>query len=100
MKVQAPKYYCEREIKLKICDYCGPCSEKDQCHCDSAGGKVFVVRSDVDAEDNLLTAEDTFNALHYGNGILNANISQVAIYGKNPVICNKTSILKDQSIPY
>ena len=61
---------------------------------------MFVVRSDVDAEDNLLTAEDIFNAWHYGNGILNANISQVAIYDKNPVICNKTSILKDQSILY
>ena len=62
--------------------------------------KVCVVRGDVDAEDNLLTTEDIYNVLHYGNGIPNANISQVVIYDKNPIICNKTSILKDQSIPY
>ena len=61
---------------------------------------MCVVRSDVDSEDYLLTAEDTYNVLHYGNGIRNAIISQVVIYDKNPVICNKTSILKDQSIPY
>ena len=29
LKVQAPKHYCERQIKLKIWDYCEPCSEKD-----------------------------------------------------------------------
>ena len=58
------------------------------------------MRSDVDSEDYLLTAEDVCNALHYGDGIRNAIISQVVIYDKNPAICNKTSILKDQSIPY
>ena len=58
--------------------------------------KVCVVRSDVDSEDYWLTAEDVCSALHYGDGIRNAIISQVLIYDKNPVICNKTSILKDQ----
>ena len=61
---------------------------------------MCIVRSDVDSEDYLLTAEDIYNILHYGDGIPNAIISQVVIYDKNPVICNKTSILKDQSIPY
>ena len=57
------------------------------------------MRSDVDSEDYLLTAEDIYNNLHYGDGIRNAIISQVVIYDKNPVICNKTSILEDQPIP-
>ena len=57
---------------------------------------MCVVRSNVDAGDNLLTAEDIYNILEYGNRITNANISQVAIYDKNPVICKKTSVLKDQ----
>ena len=61
---------------------------------------MCVVRSDVDSEDYLLTAEDIYNVLHYGNGIRNAITSQVVIYDKNSVICNRTSILKDQSIPY
>ena len=61
---------------------------------------MCVVRSDVDAGDNLLTAENIYNVLHYGKGIPNANISEEAIYDKNHIICNKTSILQDQSIPY
>ena len=61
--------------------------------CEAAGAKC-VLKSYVDAGNNLLTSEDIYHALHYGNGIQNAEISVVAIDAKNSMSSSKTTIPK------
>ena len=84
---------CERQIKLRRYDYSEPCRGKGQSDRESAGAKC-VLRSYVDAGNDLLTSEDIYHALHYGNGIQNAEISVVAIDAKNSMSSSKTTIPK------
>jgi len=63
----------EKGIKLARYDYNEPCRGKDQCDRESAGAKS-VMRSYVDAGNDILTATDIFKALHYGTGLKNAKV--------------------------
>ena len=84
---------CEIQLELKRYDYNEPCRGKDQCDRESAGAKC-VMRSYVDAGNDLLTAEDVYQALHYGNGIRNAEVAVVAIDAKNSMLSCSSPIPK------
>ena len=51
-------------------DFKEPCKGKDQCDRESAGAKS-VMSSFVNSGNNLMSATDMFNGLHYGKGIRN-----------------------------
>ena len=59
-----------------------------------AAGSKCDLRSYVDAGNKLLTSENIYHALHYGNGIQNPEISLVAIDAKNSMLSSKTTIPK------
>ena len=82
-----------RQIDLKRYDYNEPCRGKDQCDRESAGAKC-VMRSYVDAGNDLLTAEDVYQALHYGSGIRNAEVAVIAIDTKNSMLSGPSPIPK------
>ena len=67
-----------KQFFLKRYDYNEPSRGKDQCDRESAGAKC-VIRSFIDAGNNLLIAEDIYEALHNGNGIQNADVAVVKI---------------------
>ena len=58
----------DKGFTLKWYDYNEPCRGKDQCDCEAAGVKSLM-RSYIDAGNDILTAEDVFKALHHGKGI-------------------------------
>ena len=78
-------------FNLKYYDYNEPCKGKDQCYHKSAGAK-HLMRSYVDAGNNIITALDIATALKHGNGLHNAKAS---VSEKN---ANKTN-LEGEKIP-
>ena len=84
---------CERQIKLRRYNYSEPSHGKDQCDRESAGARC-VLRSYVDTWYDLLTSEDIYHALHYDNGIQNAEILVVAIDNNNSMLSSETTIPK------
>ena len=55
-------------FQLMRTDYNEPCSGKDQCDQESTTAKN-IINSFVDAGNDMMTAEDVYKALHYGNGM-------------------------------
>ena len=49
-------------------DYNEPCRGEDQCDQEIAAAKS-IINSLVHAGNDLMTAEDVYKALHYGNGM-------------------------------
>ena len=78
-------------FNLKCYDYNEPCKGKDQCYHKSAGAK-HLMRSYVDAGNDIITALDIATALKHGNGLHNAKAS---VSEKN---ANKTN-LEGEKIP-
>ena len=68
----------KHHVSLVRYDYNEPCRGKDQCDRESAACKK-VINSFVNAGNDLLTATDVFDALHYGSGIQNAQASVIEI---------------------
>ena len=65
---------CKREdIQLLQYDYNEPCKGKDQCDRVSASAKA-VIRSYIDAGNDLMSSLDVFNAMHYGFGVKDAKV--------------------------
>ena len=65
---------CRRyDIELLRYDYNEPCKGKDQCDRLSAAAKT-VIRSYVDAGNDLMNAEDIYNVLHYSFGVQDAMV--------------------------
>ena len=64
-----------------IYHYNETCHGKNQYDCESIETKC-IIRSYVDAGNDLLASEDTYHVLHYGNGLQNAEISLVALDAK------------------
>ena len=58
-------------FNLKWYDYNEPCKGKDQCDHKSAGVK-HLMRSHVDAGNDIIAALDVVSALKHGNGLHNA----------------------------
>ena len=86
-------------MSLKSYDYNEPCHGKDQCDLESAGAKC-VVKSYVDAGNDLMTAENLYHALHFAKGIQDAQVAVVTINQKETVL-NGTSAIrytKDKSV--
>jgi len=81
----------ERKVYLKRYDYNEPSRGKDQCDRESAGAKC-VIRSFIDAGNNVVTAEDIYDALHYGKGIQNADVAVVSIDSKVSNLLGSTTI--------
>ena len=60
---------CQEEgVQLLRYDFNEPCKGKDECDRESASDKT-IIRSYVDAGNDLMSAEDVFNAVNYGFGV-------------------------------
>ena len=70
------------QIQLKCCDYNEPCCGKEQCDREAAGAKSLI-RSFVDAGNDLVCAEDIYTALHYRHGLKNAAVGVATIKAKS-----------------
>ena len=68
--------YVSREIYRY--DFNEPCCGKDQCDRESAYTKTLI-RSFVDAGNDVVCAEDLYSAFHYGNGMKNTKADVVKI---------------------
>ena len=72
-------YICNQHgLKLLRYDYNEPSKGKDQCDRDSAAAKT-VLRSYVDAGNDIQSAEDIYNGLHYASGVCNAKVGVIEI---------------------
>ena len=70
---------CKRKnINLVRYDYNEPCCGKDQCDRESAAAKT-IVRSYVDAGNDVLTAEHLHKSLHYGFGMKDSKVAVAQI---------------------
>ena len=58
----------QKNLKLLRYDFNEPCCGKDQCDRESAAAKS-ILRSYVDAGNDIVTAEDLRQSLHYGFGM-------------------------------
>ena len=63
-----------KNIKLLRYDYIEPCCGKDQCDRESAAAKSLL-RSFIDAGNDITTANDIYKGLQYGFGLKNASVS-------------------------
>ena len=63
----------KKGIKLLRYDFNEPCCGKDQCDRESAAAKT-ILRSYVDAGNDLLTAEHLHESLHYGFGMKDSKV--------------------------
>ena len=81
----------EKQLALLRYDYNESSCGKDQCDRESAGAK-FVIRSFVDAVNDLMTAEDIYTALHHGKGIENADVVVVSIDSKASILSGQSPI--------
>ena len=69
---EALYFMCQEEgVQLLRYDFNEPCKGKDQCDRESASAKT-IIRSYVDAGNDLTSAEDVFNAMRYGFGVKDA----------------------------
>ena len=60
-------------IKLLRCDFNEPCKGKDQCDRESAGAKR-VINSYLESGQDVMTADDVYEALHHGSGLRNSQV--------------------------
>ena len=73
-------------------DYNEPCCGKDHCDRESAAAKSLL-RSFVDAGNNVTTSDDIYKALHYGFGLKNASVGVIE-YEKSTTILSASKIQK------
>ena len=81
-----------KQFYLKQYDYSELSHGKDQCDREAAGAKC-VIRSFMDAGNDLLTAEATYDALHHGKGIQNADVAVVSIDSQASELSGPTTII-------
>ena len=68
------KVICEEKgFELLRYDFNEPCKGKDQCDRESAAAKR-VIRSFLDAGNDINTAKDIFDGMHYGRGLQEAKV--------------------------
>ena len=76
---EALYFMCKQKgMELLRYDYNESCKGKDQCDRESAAAKT-ILRSYVDAGNDLMTAEDIYEAMHYGIGVKYVMISVAEI---------------------
>ena len=83
----------DKGFTLKRYDFNEPCRGKDQYDREAAGAKSLM-RSYIDAGNDILTTEDVFKALHYGKGIQNAKVSCISINSSKATLNPCTTIPK------
>ena len=66
------------DISLMRYDYNEPCRGKDQCDRESSGIKT-ILNSFVDAGNDVISADDLYESVHYGNGVKKGKISVAEI---------------------
>ena len=81
-----------KNIKLLRYDYNEPCCGKDQCDRESAAAKSLL-RSFVDAGNDITTANDIYKGLQYGFGLKNASVG-VKEYDNSATILSASKIQK------
>ena len=64
----------EKNLTLLRYDFNEPCRGKDQCDRESANAKT-ILRSYLCAGNDVMTAEDIYDGLHYGYGVKDAAVS-------------------------
>ena len=79
-----PLLHCkEADLRLMRYDYNEPCKGKDQCDRESAGAKAvinsYVASGSGPIGSKVESADDICRALHYGNGIKNAEAGVIEI---------------------
>ena len=65
-----------KNIRFLRYDYNEPCCDKEQCNRESAGAKSLL-RSFVDADNDMTTANDICKGLRYGFGLKNALVGVI-----------------------
>ena len=68
----------KRNIQLLRYDFNEPCCGKDQCDGESAAAKS-ILRSFIDAGNDVMNAEDVYEGLHYGFGMKNTKVAVAKI---------------------
>lgn len=86
------KVCMQNGITLERYDYNEPCKGKDQCDRENAGAKSLM-RSFVDAGNDILSADDLKQALMYGKGLKNTNVG-VAVINSDQSKINGIKIAK------
>ena len=81
----------EKGLILKRYDYNEPCCGKDDCDRVSAGAKC-VIKSYINAGNDLINVIDLHKALQYGNGVQNAKCGIIEIDSKKSRIQNVVRI--------
>ena len=81
----------EKGLILKRYDYNEPCCGKDDCDRVSAGAKC-VIKSYINAGNDLINVIDLHKALQYGNGVQNAKCGIIEIDSKKSRIQNAVRI--------
>ena len=81
----------EKQLALLRYDHNKPSHRKNQCDRESAGAKS-VIRSFVDAGNDLMTAGDIYTALHHGKGIQNADVAVVSIDSRASILSGQSPI--------
>ena len=81
-----------KNIKLLRYDYNKPCCGKDHCDRESAAAKSLL-RSFVDAGNDITTANDIYKGLQYGFSLKNALVG-VREYGNSATILSASKIQK------
>ena len=66
------------DIELLRYNYNEPCKGKDQCDREIAAAKT-IIRSYLDAGNDLMNAEDIYNGLHYGFGVQDAMVCVIEV---------------------
>ena len=78
----------QKNIRLMRYDYNEPCRGKDQCDREAARYKSLM-RSYVDAGNNILNAEDIFKSFHYSSGMKNVAVAVAQVDSHTPMIGEK-----------
>ena len=71
-------------------DFNEPCKGKDQCDRESAAAKT-VIRSFLDAGNNVVSAKDIYDGMHYGKGLQDVKVCVAEIDALNTTL-NTTKI--------
>ena len=83
----------DKGFTLEQYDYNEPCRGKDQCDHEAAGAKSLM-RSYIDAGNDILTAKDVFKVVLYGKGIQNAKVACISIDTSKATLSPCTTIPK------
>ena len=82
---------CKREnIKLLMYDFNEPSKGKDQCDREAASAKSLL-RAYIEAGNDIQSAEDIYNAMHYANGLRHSKVCVAEIDTEKTIVKCKTT---------